>query len=193
MLDQLAGGNADIAFPFPRPDCNAEPDLTMCQTHYFSDPIFPIEIMVYVDRRREDAPVRLADLEGGRICRPAGYPQAALNANGRNWVRGNRVLLAQPKLVSDCIFLLLKGDVDAVVLNRMTAERTIGAMGLSGRIGALSDQPLARGSLHAVVRRDHPRARALLDVANAALARAREKGALEQIVLRNSPTGQQGN
>lgn len=181
----LSAQDVEIAFPVPKPDCASASNSEICDNYLFSEPIFEYFVQLFVDARK---PVRFtqdSDLEGLRVCRPAGLPNHMLDEAGREWVSADKITLEQPPLVTDCFFMLVQGEVDGVIMNRFTAQETILAMGLAKRVTAIAEHPISISGLHAVVRKDNPQAEALMDVVNNGLSQIRADGRFGEIVSRH--------
>lgn len=185
IAPMLAAQDVEMAFPVPKPDCASAPNSAVCADFLFSEPIFEYFVQLFVDARNPIRFTRDSDLEGRRICRPAGLPNHMLDEAGRDWLSGNKITLEQPPLVTDCFFMLVEGEVDGVILNRFTARETILGMGLDKRVTAIAEHPISISGLHAVVRKDNPKAEALMDVVNRGLAQIREDGRFGEIVSRH--------
>ncbi|MEL6679827.1 MAG: LysM peptidoglycan-binding domain-containing protein [Pseudomonadota bacterium] len=63
----------DMAFPWVKPDCVSSPEEFRCQNFHFSDPMFEMLILLFVDKTRPVPFATDADIHGRTLCRPAGY------------------------------------------------------------------------------------------------------------------------
>ena len=178
----LSEQGADIAFPVPKPDCNESAGRAICDAYLFSEPVFEYVVQLFVDVRNPIRFERDSDLVGRRLCRPEGFPTHMMDENGRNWIKEQTVTLVQPRLVSDCFFMLASGEVDGVVLNRVTAQDTILSMGLGERIKAVAERPMTVSGLHAVALRDNPQAAELIRRINEGLSKMRSDGTFGRVV-----------
>lgn len=171
----------DVVFPVARPDCDAAPDTSLCRDYTYSEPLFEVLELLYVDSARPITFSSDGDLEGRTLCRPAGHQTHLLSP----WLEAGTVELIQPDLVSECIFHLLAGEVDGLVLNEFTAREALAVMGITTRIVPVETRPLQIASLHAALRKDHPSAEDLVEKVNAGLQTLRDDGRYREIVGRH--------
>lgn len=182
LLDTVMGAHAvDVVFPVMQPNCAEAEQTALCADYFYSEPLFEVLELLYVDSARPIAFLEDRDLEGRTLCRPSGHQTHLLAP----WLERQSLRLVQPELVSDCIFRLLSGDVDGLVLNEFTAREALAVMGIKTRIVPVETRPLDIASLHAVVRRDHPNAEALLGHVNQGLQMLRADGRYRAIVGRH--------
>ncbi|MEM6619661.1 MAG: ABC transporter substrate-binding protein, partial [Pseudomonadota bacterium] len=73
LFPKLDSKEFDMGFPWLRPDCEAEPGNERCANFHFSDPIFDILVLAYVQSGETFDFESDADMHGKRLCRPAGY------------------------------------------------------------------------------------------------------------------------
>lgn len=177
----LEQGLVDMSFPWSEPNCQMMPDEYRCQTFLFSDPMFEILELVYVDNTH---PIKFdtdADLEGKRLCRLAGYSVWELDQDGRNWLKDGKVTLERPERVADCFQMLADNKVDAVLIDEFAGKAVIKEMGMLDRIQPLP-RPINVEPLNVLIHKGNPRAEELVQIINAGLAKLKEKGDYQKIV-----------
>ncbi|MEO9897047.1 MAG: transporter substrate-binding domain-containing protein [Paracoccaceae bacterium] len=175
----------DMAFPWYKPDCASDPSAFRCENFHFSDPMFEMLILLFVDTSRPIPFTTDADMHGRTLCRPAGYFTHDLNRADRRWLSDGLVKLEQPATVGDCFALLTEGKVDAVAINEFTGRTAIRSLNLGGRVDVLQSRPLSIEGLHVLVHKDHPDADALLEMVNAGLQTVKDNGEYQNIVDRH--------
>jgi polar amino acid transport system substrate-binding protein len=182
----LARKTFDMGFPWFQPACERYDELDApaqyrCDTFFFSKPVF--EILVLFFTRKDDTFQFTGDQEvlGKRICRPTGYFTFDLDADGRNWVKEEKITLIRPQSVDECFQMLMRSEIDAVALNEFTGRAAMSKLGLSPQIRVI-ERPISLLSLHVVVAKTHPRARTYLHYINSALAELRRNGTYDRIV-----------
>jgi polar amino acid transport system substrate-binding protein len=176
----------DMGFPWFQPNCERydeldEPARFRCDKLHFSKPVFEILVLFFT---RQDADFRFNtddDVVGKRLCRPSGYFTFDLDDEGRNWVKEEKVTLLRPQSVDECFQMLDRNEVDAVVLNEFTGRAAVAKAQMGDRVRVI-EKPVSLLSLHVVVAKTHPNAKAYLRHVNDALDRIRENGRYSQIV-----------
>ncbi len=182
-LDPLLSGQTyDLGFPWLRPDCTSTPDERRCQEFIFSEPMFEMLVLLFVNADRSFTFAEDTDIFGKTLCRPAGYYTHDLDKNGRNWLKEGRVMLEQPASVNDCFDLLLAGDVDAVALNEFTGRSAMAEMGLETEVRIIETRPLSIEGLHVIAHRDHPEGFEMIEQLNAGLEALKRTGEYNEIV-----------
>lgn len=185
-LDTMMPGQlVEMAFPWSRPDCDANPTQERCVNFYFSEPMFEYLILLFVDKSRPIPFQTDADIEGRTICRPEGFLNHMLDQNGRNWLADGKITLVQPNSVSDCFELLTEGKVEAVVMNEFTARDAIKTMGLTDQVAPVQSRPVSITGLHVLIHKEHPQADTLLTTINTGLAGIKSSGQYGEIVTRH--------
>jgi len=121
------------------------------------------------------------EIIGKTLCQPAGSSTYELDKGGRNWVKDNKVLLLRPQTIEECFRLLDPGNVHAVVTSDLTGKAIIDALGWGDRVKQLQ-RPLAIGTFHLIVPKNHPRAGTVLSYINSSLAKLNESGEYDKIV-----------
>ena len=181
----LSNAMLDMGFPWLQPDCKQNPDNFRCANFYFSDPMFEMLVLLFIDTSR---PLRFredADIIGKTLCRPKGYYTHDLDKDGRNWLADGKIKLEQPVSVADCFEMLTAGQVDAVALNEFTGRKAVKDLGLQARVDVVQSRPLSIEGLHVVVHKSHPDAEALLDTINTGLGDIKGNGVYQDIIDRH--------
>ena len=176
----------DMGFPWFKPDCEHyneldEPAQFRCDTFFFSKPVFEILVLFFT---LNDSPFQFeADnqVDGKRLCRPAGYFTFDLDKDGRNWVKDDKVVLLRPKDVEECFQMLARDEVDAVALNEFTGRAAIKKLGMDKQIRVV-ERPVSVLNLHVIIAKTHPRARTYLHYINSSLTYLRNSGEYNTIV-----------
>jgi polar amino acid transport system substrate-binding protein len=179
----------DMGFPWYKPDCASFEDLDSnakfrCQKFFFSAPLFEEQVLVFV---RKDSKITLEnenELVGKKLCRQAGVWTFDLDEKGRNWVKDNKVTLMRPQGTEDCFKLLARGEVDAVPINELTGRTDVLRLDLGNEIKTI-EKPLSFITMHVVIAKTHPQARAMLYYLNTALDGLRASGEYDKIVERH--------
>lgn len=179
----------DMGFPWLRPECEQyekldKPAKFRCDTFHFSSPVFEIIVRFFVNKDSAFEFKSDAEVEGKRICRPAGYFTFDLDKEGRNWVKDDKIILLRPQRVEDCFQLLKNKEVDAIAINEFTGYEAISKLGLGDAVRTIQE-PVSLLSLHVVIPKTHKQADAFLDYVNNSLGRLRETGAYDRIVDRH--------
>ncbi|MGB7244790.1 MAG: transporter substrate-binding domain-containing protein [Sulfitobacter sp.] len=178
-------GMMDMAFPWYKPDCGADPQNNICANFLFSDPMFETLTLLFTDKSR---PVPFAtdqDLVGRILCRPKGHITHDLNRVDRRWITDAKVELISPELVSECFEMLIAGQVDAVAINEFTGRAAVKDLQLSDSVEVVQRRPLSIEGLHVLVHKQHPDAQALLDHINSGLRAIKDNGQYQAIVDRH--------
>ncbi|MEP1587301.1 MAG: transporter substrate-binding domain-containing protein [Tateyamaria sp.] len=180
-------GMMDLAFPSYRPDCATLRADPLCQEFLFSDPMFELLTLLFVNKRHPIPFSQDIDIEGKTLCRPEGFSIADLDRADRRWVSEKKITLVQPLAVQDCFAMLAAGDVDGVAINEFTGRAAVRDLGLTEQVEALEGRALAIETLHALVHKSHPRATELLELINSGLADIRETGEYQRVIDRHLP------
>jgi polar amino acid transport system substrate-binding protein len=181
MLEQR---QADMGFPWLKPDCTETPGEGHCADFLFSDPLMEVLVMLFV---RSDATFRFerdTDLHGRTLCRPEGYFRHDLDRADRQWLTNGLVTLVEADSPDACFELLMLGQVDAVSVNEFLGLTKISELGLSGLVRPM-DRPVSIEGLHVVIPKRHHRATAFLYRFNAGLASLRASARYDEIVSRH--------
>jgi len=175
---------ADMGFPWFRPDCASDPGHERCENFHFSEPLVDLVILLFT---RLDDPIPFsgdADIEGRTLCRPAGYFTHDLDGPGREWLSRGLIKLEQPATPDDCFLLLMEGKVDAVAVNEFLGVQKMFEMGIEDRVGPLP-RPLSVEGLHVVISKRHWRGTTHLYRFNAGLAELKKSDRYNEIVSRH--------
>ncbi len=181
LLDTVA---FDMGYPWPQPDCAADPADPRCTAFHYSEPIVELLTFLFVEAARPFGFDRDTDVHGRRLCRPAGDPTDDLDRAGRAWLSEGHITLDQPARLETCFERLLAGEVDAVAVDEFTGWRTLAEMGLLEQVAPLP-RPVSTRSLHAVISKSHWRGTTHLYRINAGLQALQESGAYQEIVGRH--------
>ncbi|MEX0371052.1 MAG: transporter substrate-binding domain-containing protein [Tateyamaria sp.] len=185
-LDPLmSSAMMDMAFPWYKPDCVGAPDNYRCQNFHFSDPMFEMLILLFVDTSRPIPFAADSDIEGRILCRPAGYFTHDLDRADRRWISDGKITLKQPQTVKGCFDMLVAGEVDAVAMNEFTGRAAIKDLGLKDRVEVVQGRPVSIEGLHVLVHKDHPNADALISTINGGLDAIKLSGAYQQVIDRH--------
>ncbi len=179
----------DMGFPWFQPPCEHYDQLDApaqyrCDKFFFSKPVFEILVLFFT---RKDAGFQYAsdqEVIGRRLCRPTGYFTFDLDADGRDWVKDEKVTLIRPQSVDECFQLLMRNEVDAVAINEFTGRAAVRKLRIDPEI-AVIERPISLLSLHVVVAKTHPRARTYLHYINSSLQALRRSGDYDSIVDRH--------
>ncbi|WP_299441765.1 transporter substrate-binding domain-containing protein [uncultured Rhodospira sp.] len=181
----LSNGAYDLGFPWLRPNCVGNPEQLRCKSFLFSEPMFEMLVLLFVDA---DDPIEFnedADMVGKTLCRPDGYYTHDLDKDGRNWLADGLITLKQPESVDDCFQLLLDGEVDAVALNEFTGREAILRLEIMDAVTVNQTRPLSIEGLYVLAHRDHPWASDLIAAVNEGLAQIKASGVYNEIVDRH--------
>jgi polar amino acid transport system substrate-binding protein len=178
----------DMGFPWGKPNCddfvNLDDNSKMrCQKFFFSDPLVEEPTLFFV---RKDSSLTFNsddEMVGKTLCRPTGYFVFDLDASGRYWLRDNKVTLLNPQTIDECMKMLMDGRVDAVPISELPGRSSLINLGLTGEVKTL-ERPTNIGTMHVLVAKTHPNARALIHYINSAMKKLRDSGAYDQIVDR---------
>jgi polar amino acid transport system substrate-binding protein len=185
----LLTGAFGAGFPWERPDCDGgtllDPSSQFrCQKFFFSDYLAEIATYVFVRKNSRIKTLSNEDFSGATLCRMAIHPSQELDQAGRNWLKDGKVTLVLAATIDECFRLLDSGSVDGVVEAELAARASLNTLGMADRV-QLIEPPLALTSLHVVISKSHPQARTILHYINTALAKLRDSGEYERIVVRH--------
>lgn len=180
----LADRQADMGFPWPRPDCAAAPGNPRCTGFHFSDPLVEVLMMLFVTAENGFEFRSDADVLGKTLCRPAGQFTDDLDRPGRDWLKNGLITLVRAESPRACFERLTRGEVDAVTVNVFLGALTIDDMGLRGRVVPL-ERPLSTEGLHVIIPRTHWRGTTFLYRLNAGLAALKASDRYDEIVARH--------
>lgn len=177
----------DMGFPWLRPDCDAlegkavDADTRQrCEEFAWSEPIYTFSVVLFAPSGISNPPTEFSQLEGKRLCRPAGY--YTFDLIEKNLIAGENITLVRPNSPVDCFELLDRGEVDFVTFNRFTGQVALVKAGLDGVIEPLMTLVDAR-TLHLVAHNkyDQP-AQAWMKKFNQGLAKLRQSRDYDRIV-----------
>ena len=178
----LSNALLDVSFPWIKPDCESQPDTYRCTDLKFSDPIFEMLILLFVNASNPITYTGTEDVRGKTICRPEGYATFFFDSEGRNWLKNNVIELVQPGGPDDCFEMLAEGEVDMVAMNEFTGRKKVKDLNLKGVVDVAAGLPLAIQGLHVVAHKSHPQADELLSVVNAGLRGIKSNGAYQTTI-----------
>ncbi|MEM8576296.1 MAG: transporter substrate-binding domain-containing protein [Pseudomonadota bacterium] len=188
-LDPLmSSAMMDMAFPWFKPDCAGEPDNYRCANFHFSDPMFEMLILLFVDTARPIPFAEDTDIHGRTLCRPAGYFTHDLDRPDRRWLSDGLITLTSPSTVAECFELLVAGEVDAVAINEFTGRAAIKSAGLKGRVDVVQGRPVSIEGLHVLVHKAHPQAETLIATINEGMDTIKASGTYQQVIDRHMST-----
>ncbi len=180
----LSNAMLDMGFPWLQPDCKQNPDNFRCANFHFSDPMFEMLVLLFIDTSR---PLRFredADIIGKTLCRPKGYYTHDLDKDGRNWLADGKIKLEQPVSVADCFEMLTAGQVDGVALNEFLGWTKVKDLGLKGAVEPLK-RPLSIEGLHVIISKKHWRGTTHLYRFNAGLQELKKSKRYDEIVSKH--------
>ncbi|WP_417208106.1 ABC transporter substrate-binding protein [Antarctobacter sp.] len=180
----LDSKEADMGFPWLKPNCEQTPDNERCANFHFSDPLVEILVLLFTRPGSGFTYDSDADVIGKRLCRPKGYFTHDLDRPGREWLSRGLITLVQADDPQACFRELMAGRVDAVTVNVFLGAKTIDDMGLRGQVVPL-DKPLSVEGLHVIISKKHWRGTTHLYRINAGLAELKKTDRYSQIVSRH--------
>ncbi|MEH7826773.1 transporter substrate-binding domain-containing protein [Gemmobacter denitrificans] len=180
----LSAMQADMGFPWVKPDCEGNPSDARCTSYHWSDPVFVLPIQLFVLQGSGMGFASDADLAGKTLCLPEGAEAAYLDANGRNWLKDGTITVTRAADMAECFGALVEGRVDAVPDDIFSGAKRVIDMGLKGRVLPL-ERPVGTQSLHVVIAKAHWRGTTHLYRVNAGLAAIRGAGRYDEIVNRH--------
>lgn len=181
----LAQRDYDLGYPWLKPDCEANPDHFRCANFRFSEPLFEMLVVLFVDKSDPIEFEKDSDVIARVLCRPKGYYTHDLEKDGRNWLSHKKITLRQPDSIDACFRMLVNGGVDAVALNEFTGRSAMHRMGLQDQVEIVKTRPLSVEGLHVIAHKDHPRSKELIREVNKALGALKESGRYDEIVDRH--------
>jgi fructose-specific component phosphotransferase system IIB-like protein len=182
----IEGQSFDAGFAWAATDCDNTSDLSeqsavLCDQFLFTEPIMQVLTVLFA---RSDSGITFAadtDMAGKSLCLPEGADEAELNRGGRGWLRQRTVTLVRAPTLADCFKMVSARDADVVMASEIEGRTALAVSGLAGEIEML-ERPLASESLAAVVAKSHPRAAAVVERINAALAKVKANGGYYSLV-----------
>jgi polar amino acid transport system substrate-binding protein len=180
----------DFGFPWFRPNCDdpgsLPADMRIRCDFAWSDPLYSVSIaLYYYPGSGASQPTSFQDLQGKRICRPAGYYTFDLADRGlRDDDTAQTVTLVRPSSVAGCVnrFADREDPIDFMSLNRFTAETALAENDPHNQIKPVETLVYTL-DLHLVAHQDHARAaHAWMRKFNEGLRRLRESGQHDRIV-----------
>jgi polar amino acid transport system substrate-binding protein len=178
----------DVGFPWARPNCDS-PDLDeasrfRCQRFFFSEPLYEEIARLFVLKDSRIRSLRSEEVAGATLCRTAGQPIHELDEQGRDWVKGGKVVLMRPPSVDECFRLLRSGAVHAVVEGELVGRASVTSLGMANRVRMI-EQPIALTTYHVLISKSHPHARTIIYYVNSSLERLRDTGEYDRLIERH--------
>lgn len=177
----LSNALLDAGFPWYKPNCDADPSNYRCQNLLFSEPLFETLRMVFTDA---SDPVEFEDeakVVGKTFCHVEGYDEAVFDADGRNWLKDEKIEVVYGETATDCFEMILDDEADAVVLNEFTGRTVIKNLDVGERVHVIP-APIEINAFHMIVHKFHPEADLILDTINSGLRLIHENGKYQTIV-----------
>ena len=174
----------DASFPWTRPGCESQSNLTQierysCEHYIYSDPFYEIvDGFFSLNDGKYEAVSRFADLQGATICRPEGYPTGHLEEHG---LMPPATKLVRPINANECFDQLMSGYVDMVALDTRSGDRSIAELGLTHEVAANPNLSMVM-PLQVAVHRSNPGSEALIETLNKGLKTMLETGEWHDIV-----------
>lgn len=144
----------------------------------FSDPLYMLEMRLYVEpesRWREGSP---AELSGAVFCLPVGYEFAG-------WVSEQReeLTFVRPRTIEQCHEMMLRDRVDVLISNPANVAYLATLARSKSRHVTLRElpAPLADVTLHLMIPAHHPQATRMLDSFNDGLRQMRSSGDFDRL------------
>lgn len=175
----------DFSLAWFRPNCAARARLSdtstfRCNNLDWSVPLFE-QVFGYYTLQGAPVPANYADIYGQTVCRPAGYATFMLEEEGLD---APNVILARATSPQACFAGLVDGTYDVVALATDTAESVISAQGLADKVQYVEGLSQAL-TLHAVISKTNPNAKAYLNVLDTSLREMKLSGEWFNIVRRH--------
>ncbi len=177
----LSNALLDGGFPWYKLDCENNTTHPRCRNFEFSDPMFEVLVLMFTPKGRPISYTKDEDLFGKTFCRPQGYERHLFNERGRNWLKDGKVKVIQPLTTAECYQMVLDGQADAVVMNEFTGRAQLKEIGLDDKFDVVPE-PISIQTLHVIIHKTHPEAKALLTMINKALGDIRENGTYQSII-----------
>lgn len=178
----LSEGMVDLAFPWKKPDCEADAGQALCADYVYSEPMFEMLVVLFTASGSGVSYAGEDDLAGLRVCSPLGHGGGARQGQSSGYLTKVGARLQQPASAEACFARLVAGSADAVAMNEFTGRVVLKDMGLSDRVDLLLSRPLAIDGLHVVAHRSNPRAEALISAFDAGLEEMRESGEYLKVI-----------
>lgn len=183
LYPMLDGKEFDMGFPWAKPDCTSEPDNPRCSFH-FSEPIVEMPVMLFTRIEGGMTYSGDADIIGKTLCRPKGYFTYDLDADGRNWLKEEKITFLQPDTPGDCLRLVADGQADAAALNLFVGAEALVLADLRDQVQPL-ETPVSEAGLHVIISKTHWRGTSHLYRVNAGLKKLRDSGRFDEIMSRH--------
>ncbi|MGB0087148.1 MAG: transporter substrate-binding domain-containing protein [Rhodomicrobiaceae bacterium] len=185
----LVEKRADLALPWSKPSCEDPGLLTgesaaFCDGALASEPNFKA-LVVFITRSESDFdPTSEERLIGRTVCVPANRDVGPLTETAKQLVRDGRLKLVRPQSMIDCLNLVERGDVDALLINELEGKLAISHLGLSRTFRMVENAGSAQ-DVRIIVAKDYPKAEELLGALNKGIAKLKSEDLYSQIVMKH--------
>jgi hypothetical protein len=185
----LKDPSVDLSLPVESADCDNPNNLTqssaaLCDSAVFSDPILQVVLALFTSSTSTFKFDTDQSIFGKSVCLSRDHDLSALNGNGRNWASHKRVTVVRRPTLLDCVAAVQANDADTFVATDLEGNHLLRRLGLAPYF-TLQPRPLATGSIHAIVSRDHARGPDLISALNSGLKKLKEGDAYASIVQKH--------
>jgi hypothetical protein len=189
----LIQGPYDIGYPWARPVCEDLAALTeiapdeayLCENFEFSEPFYEYVNGFFVrSGEYTDTRTIFTDFAEARICRPFGGSTSDLGVKGIIADEFSGAKFIRPAKMTNCIALLMKGEVDAISGEVFELETGAAEMGVADRIQELPALSVL-WTIHAIAPKAKPEATSLLRQIDEALISQKISGEWFRVVSRH--------
>lgn len=192
LFPMLDSKEVDMGFPWYRPNCEAEPQNERCANFHFSQSVFDILMLIYVNAEKPFDFDQDEDLFGKSVCREKGYLTHDLDGPDRRWISDGKITLVRADTTDDCFRMLVDGKVDAVSVNEFLGTGKLKELSLQDQVIAL-ERPVGTQGLHVVISKRHWRGTTNLYRFNAGLEKLKSTDRYDTIVSRHMELFRQRN
>jgi hypothetical protein len=185
----LQDPSIDLSLPVESADCDNPNNLTqssaaLCDNAVFSEPILQVVMALFTSANSTFKFDTDQSIFGKSICLSRDHDLSALNGNGRNWASHKRVTVVRRPTLLDCVAAVQANDADTFVATDLEGTHLLRRLGLAPYF-TLLPRPLATGSIHAIVSRDHARGSDLIAALNSGLKKLKQGDAYASIVQKH--------
>jgi hypothetical protein len=185
----LKDPSVDLALPVESADCDHPNNLTqssaaLCDSAEYSEPILQVVLALFTSSNSTFKFETDESIFGKTICLSRDHDLSALNGNGRNWASYKRVTVVRRATLLDCVAAVQANDADTFVATDLEGSHLLRRLGLAPYF-TLLPRPLATGSIHAVISREHARGPDLIAALNNGLKKLREGDVYASIVQKH--------
>jgi len=185
----LKDPSVDLSLPVERADCDHPNNLTqssaaLCDNAVFSEPILQVVLALFTSSNSAFKFETDRSIFGKSVCLSRDHDLSVLNGNGRNWASHKRVTVVRRPTLLDCVAAVQANDADTFVATDLEGTHLLRRLGLAPYF-TLLPRPLATGSIHAIVSREHARGADLIAALNSGLKKLKEGDAYASIVQKH--------